>query len=202
MEADKFYLSAAIIFDRQGKLRDGQHRLKACVQSKVSFDTIVRVNQSEEVIEYLDIGKPRSLANVLQIRNPDEKYTNESAAMCRPIQFMEDDEASIIPNKYTLREYLEVQTRYKPSIKAILGTRDSEEKVPGIFVGPVTGALAWAYSYYPLETLKFAKQYMTVLILTEAMPANTLRKSMLRMTAQKERSESHRTRAVLHKIGR
>src|SRR5260370_40198257 len=47
MEADKFYLSAAIIFDRQGKLRGGQHRLKASVQSKGSFDTIVRVNQSE-----------------------------------------------------------------------------------------------------------------------------------------------------------
>ncbi len=200
MQSGKFSLSPdPITFDRQGLLRSGQHRLRASVKGQVSFDTRVVVNQSEEVCESLDIGRARRLGDVLEIDGV--KYSNESASMVSIIQFIEDDDAgSISTSKYSLQEKREVYARHEASIKAILETNDSSEYVQGIGVAPVTGALAWAYRYYPQETLKFAKQYLTGLMLTEAMPANALRKSMLSMHSRKESSQSHRTNAALHTL--
>jgi hypothetical protein len=41
--ADDCYLnmSAAIVFDKEGNLVDGRHRLRACVQARVPFRTVV-----------------------------------------------------------------------------------------------------------------------------------------------------------------
>lgn len=50
-----------IIFDEEGKLMDGQHRLSACVESGVPLHTMVMRGVPRRFMPTLDIGRTRSL---------------------------------------------------------------------------------------------------------------------------------------------
>lgn len=54
------YNHAAIIFDRNGTLVDGQHRLNACILSGSSFDTDVVFGADPEIQSTIDIGAVRT----------------------------------------------------------------------------------------------------------------------------------------------
>jgi hypothetical protein len=58
-----------ICFDENGNLGNGQHRLKACEAAGVPFTTTVVYDVPIEAIKYVDIGKPRSISDLLR----DEK---------------------------------------------------------------------------------------------------------------------------------
>ena len=57
-----------LIFDEDGNLVDGQHRLWAAYLSGVAFDTYVVTNvpKHKRLFAYIDNGKVRSAANALQ----------------------------------------------------------------------------------------------------------------------------------------
>jgi hypothetical protein len=57
----------AIVFDSQGKLLDGQHRLWACVESETEFETIVVSGVDPDTFSTIDTGSKRSAADVLHI---------------------------------------------------------------------------------------------------------------------------------------
>ncbi len=57
----------AIRFDEDRNLIDGQHRLKACVQANVPFETVVIYSLPSSVQNVLDSGKSRSASDVLQL---------------------------------------------------------------------------------------------------------------------------------------
>ncbi len=57
----------AIKFDRNSRLIDGQHRLRACVQSGVSFRTMVIYGLEPELQMVIDTGKPRTGADVVSM---------------------------------------------------------------------------------------------------------------------------------------
>lgn len=56
-----------IVFDRNGKLIEGQHRLLACLFSGASFTTFVVTDASDDqdIFAYIDNGKVRSAADAL-----------------------------------------------------------------------------------------------------------------------------------------
>ena len=56
-----------IVFDRNGKLLEGQHRLLACLFSGASFTTFVVTDASDEanIFAYIDNGKIRSASDAL-----------------------------------------------------------------------------------------------------------------------------------------
>lgn len=56
----------AIRFDPDGNILDGQHRLLACVKSKVPFETLVIDGLAIETRDYLDMGYRRNTSHVLQ----------------------------------------------------------------------------------------------------------------------------------------
>lgn len=58
-----------IIFASNGNLIDGQHRLKAIIRSGVSIETLIVEGVDEESFVTINSGKPRSLSNVLAIKN-------------------------------------------------------------------------------------------------------------------------------------
>lgn len=58
--------TGCIVFDEDDNLRDGQHRLQACVDANEAFTTIVIRGASEEAVNYIDRGVKRSLADVLR----------------------------------------------------------------------------------------------------------------------------------------
>lgn len=54
-----------LIFDSNGDLMNGQHRLHACLRSGVCFDALVVRNVSPDAFDTLDGGRKRTIADVL-----------------------------------------------------------------------------------------------------------------------------------------
>lgn len=72
----------SIKFAPNGRLLDGQHRLMACVQANVPFETVVIRDIEEKVFDTLDQGWTRGKAQIFDISNiPNSK--NISAAINR-----------------------------------------------------------------------------------------------------------------------
>lgn len=68
MKAGEWALNGQpIIFDENGDLINGQHRLRACLVSKVSFTTYVIRNISRKTFTTLDIGRTRTVGDNLGI---------------------------------------------------------------------------------------------------------------------------------------
>src|SRR6187455_191488 len=69
----------SIVFDRQGKLLEGQHRLLACLFSGATFSTYVVTDAADDVdiFAYIDNGKPRSASDAL--------YTSGSNGCSQPL---------------------------------------------------------------------------------------------------------------------
>lgn len=65
----------AIKIASDGTLLDGQHRLTACVETGITFQTLVISGLPAETQTTMDTGKSRTLANVLEI----DGYQNSSA---------------------------------------------------------------------------------------------------------------------------
>ena len=59
----------SIIFDSNGVLKDGQHRLMATVASKHSWQAVIVTGVKADVFDTIDTGMNRSLADVLGINN-------------------------------------------------------------------------------------------------------------------------------------
>lgn len=57
--------TSAILFNGNGGLMDGQHRLLACTMAKVSFDTVVAFNVPADAKEAIDTGLRRQLSDIL-----------------------------------------------------------------------------------------------------------------------------------------
>jgi hypothetical protein len=68
MEAKEFRLTGEpLIFDDQGMMRNGQHRLTACVECGTPFQTVVVVGVDPEVFRNIDQHTKRSTAQVFGI---------------------------------------------------------------------------------------------------------------------------------------
>jgi hypothetical protein len=70
-----------IIFNGDGSLMNGQHRLQACIEAGVAFDTLVVRGISSNSAVNMDRGKPRTVAQWL--RHKGLKSYNAMAAMAR-----------------------------------------------------------------------------------------------------------------------
>lgn len=64
-----------IVFDRQGRLQSGQHRLLAVIQSDVSIKSTVVRNADPEALFSLDSGRRRRMSDVLQLRGETDTMT-------------------------------------------------------------------------------------------------------------------------------
>lgn len=77
--ADVFTFNGeTIILDEDDHVLDGQHRLIACVESGVSFISLVVRGISRSVFDTIDIGRVRSGGDMLGVRG--EAYSNRLAA--------------------------------------------------------------------------------------------------------------------------
>ena len=57
----------SIIIDKKGNLKDGQHRLNAIIKSNTAFNLVVVTEVEENIMHTIDIGKNRSLKDVLML---------------------------------------------------------------------------------------------------------------------------------------
>lgn len=82
-----------IKFDRDGRLIDGQHRLKAIVTAQEAVTMQVVTGLEPEVIEVVDTGRKRSAADLLRINQVG--YSANTAAVARKIiLFLRDEKTS------------------------------------------------------------------------------------------------------------
>lgn len=82
MERDAWpFTGQPIIFDSAGALIDGQHRLTAQVKAAVTLPWLVITGAPSAVQDFVDIGRPRSVANQLQIKGKAD--SNSLAAVAR-----------------------------------------------------------------------------------------------------------------------
>lgn len=65
----------SIIIDKNGKIKDGQHRLKAIVDSDFSDYFVIAYDVNPDVFETIDTGKVRGLKDILYING----YKNEGS---------------------------------------------------------------------------------------------------------------------------
>ena len=61
------YNGDAIRFDHTGRLIDGQHRLHACIEAGVPFETDVVTGLAPEAIRTIDIGRVRTAGHIAHI---------------------------------------------------------------------------------------------------------------------------------------
>lgn len=57
-----------IVFDRQGNLLDGYHRLRACVEAGVDFESFIATNADAESLHTIDQHRRRAYTHVLESR--------------------------------------------------------------------------------------------------------------------------------------
>jgi hypothetical protein len=75
MSALKWVLNGAPIIFANGVLIDGQHRLHACIKSRVPLKTLIIKVADESVFTTLDTGKKRSNSDVISVTEPKGAVT-------------------------------------------------------------------------------------------------------------------------------
>ena len=81
MKAGEWRLVAQpIIFSDKKLLRDGQHRLAACVESGAAFQAYVKFGEPDENFAFIDIGKSRGPSDIFAIHGVENYVTMSAAA--------------------------------------------------------------------------------------------------------------------------
>lgn len=134
--------SAPIIFDYEGKLIDGQHRMHAVIKSGIGQWFIVLFNYSKEAMSVLDIGKCRSAANVGQVKglNINHRHTACVSALELPEKGVSNFSKSLI---------VEYFIRFEEGVRFAVDNSSGGEKMPS----PLCGLLAKAYYYEDRDAL-------------------------------------------------
>ena len=86
----------SIKFDKQGRLIDGQHRLRAVVKANVTVEMWVATELDESAIKYIDTGRKRSANDLLHMSNIGGGYSTEIAAVCRKVIGWEREQKSVL----------------------------------------------------------------------------------------------------------
>lgn len=69
MERGEWTLNGeAVKISKSGRILDGQHRLRAAVETETTFETLLVYGLEDEAQETMDSGKSRTLADILSIR--------------------------------------------------------------------------------------------------------------------------------------
>lgn len=72
----------SVMFDRKGKMRDGQHHLEAIVRTGINARMLVFENCPEAQLRFVDMGRARSTADAIRIATGDP-HTATKVAMAR-----------------------------------------------------------------------------------------------------------------------
>jgi hypothetical protein len=77
-----------LIFGANGMLYDGHHRLQACIEAEVPFNTLVVYDAPEPALMTIDIGRSRKPADILAMRG--EPQPTNLAAVARAVRMVQD----------------------------------------------------------------------------------------------------------------
>jgi hypothetical protein len=174
-------------------LIDGQHRLHACVESEVPFETILVTDLAADTFDTIDIGKRRSHSDTLAVKG--EKYTTMLASALLMINSYEKKEYG---GRYTtniqLQEMLDKHPEVRHSVELI--QRSRRMFIPGA----ILAACHYLFSRGdPFMANKFIGQVISGHGLWKGDPPLTLRDRMLQLT-QGSKSQPNRFQTLAYII--
>ena len=147
----------AIAFDHQGRLINGQHRLKAIVQSGETVQALVAWNLPPDAFKIADVGVKRTGGDVLRIegfRNPEEL-----AAVCRLVALWQQDRLKEC-NEYETVEnstIVEIAKTCSPELQGLV-KKANENKLAGVHGSEMPRSLTtfvrWAYRQAHTEEIE------------------------------------------------
>jgi hypothetical protein len=134
LAGDMILNGETIIFDVDGVLLNGQHRLQGCIESGVSWDTLVVRGIDPEAFRTLDSGKKRSTADALSMKG--ELYATKIAAAAQALlsfvdfggEFRHTTSQSRKATPMAVERVLKAHPGLRESVKAMSGVRLSDNQ--------------------------------------------------------------------------
>lgn len=111
MQAGRWLLTAdPIRFSEDGRLLDGQHRLAACVLADVPFVSLVAHGVSSDTMRVIDHGRPRTVADELNIEG--KRWATVGAAAGRWLYIFKHGQTAIGKGRVTSSEVHDMLDRH------------------------------------------------------------------------------------------
>jgi hypothetical protein len=156
MRKGLFYLgNDCILFDKQGRLRNGHHRLNAAILAQVAIDCMVRRNVPEEELVSIDTGQKRSFTDAAEFNSKLIKMSNREVAILKALKT-----AGWKFRTADLQDYPalgEDAIKYSPNIEFVVNECFQGKDVKKITTSPVLAVFARAhYNGYSADKLKYA----------------------------------------------
>lgn len=184
MLAGKWQLDGEpIIFDSQGQLKNGQHRLVACMQSGASFETVVVHGVDPSAFMTMDEGRRRCASDDLYL--PDEVNCRDLASALK-LLFLH--ERGLLPRGLTLQvsgpQILETLERH-PGVRASV---TFVHRCRHVLVGRLAASCHHRFSQKdPPEADRFIEDLATGASLSRSDPVLRLRERLMRNKAEKSK---------------
>jgi hypothetical protein len=175
----------AIMFDTQGVLRNGQHRISAVVEANTSAQFIILTGVPPRNQEITDIGLTRRLADILRLRGETQSASIAAAlvALYRLRYAIETGTPNVPPPRYPTPQMLLTIYEQEPGIKASIS---SSRMASGRVTRRHGSTAALHYVFATLsdpdageDADDFFHKLATGLELTEDDPIYTLRRILL-----------------------
>lgn len=169
----------AIIFDENGNLIDGQHRLHAVVKSGATIQSLVIVGISREAQETIDVGMKRTVGAQLSIGNAPITSATVVASICNNLAMFALQDSGF---KLTASE---VRSIYERNSEAMLNAVRSAHHSRGARPGSIGAVHFIASTYLGAGVLgdQFASVFKTGVPSKPGCPAHKLREKMLAANA-------------------
>lgn len=160
-----------ITFGKEGVLLDGQHRLWAVITSNADVRMTVLRGAQAEALACVDIGRARSVSDVMRLVDGTENAPR-IRAMMQAIEHLTVGSRKSL-SYYGVRDAMEA---YRPGLEWSLTVTT---KRTGVDAPLVFGALAFAYPTNPEGIAGFAARLRSGAALPDRDPALTLRNYLL-----------------------
>ena len=199
MEHGKWLLNGeAIKMTDSGDLLDGQHRLLACVESGVPFETIIISGLPAEVQVAMDVGARRTFSDVLRWRG---EVTTASLASAIEAGLCWDEAGTPAHRgkQHSNSERLawfDANPDIRDGVKGWQGVASAPLRCPMSVGGPF---LMRARRISPIDAAEFMQHLKSGANLAEDDPINVLRRWMLNASASKGKRAREEYAAVLVK---
>ncbi len=179
MEAGKWNeLASEVVFDEDGTLIDGHHRLHAIIAYGQSVRMLVKRGVAREARGLIDTGRTRSIRDLFTMFRSDVTYVDQrKAALTTCVTLLLPGRP---PQLRTFDSFDSWMRQFKEGIDAIIElTSEGGAGTRHMRLGPVSGAFAFAHKLNPSKVSAFAMKVRDGLGLTANEPARTLRALLL-----------------------
>lgn len=180
-----------IRLDSEGRVIDGQHKLKAIIMFGEAVPVVIEHNVTKEMLRVIDQSGAgvRTLGDQLAIFRGEGMSENRNLRVAYLQTCLYLYSGSLHRVVHNMAQFDVFYEPFKIGIEAVLKVVAGSRIIQN---APVAGALAFAHAFAPEKTLEFAKQLASGEGLHAGDPALTLRK-MLIETRRTSRQGVHMT---------